>query len=50
MGLQRETLERRGTAVCKERLTPGARTPDGETAESSPGKYTRHQPQPQNLH
>lgn len=25
-------------AVCRGRLTPGARTPDGETAESNPGK------------
>lgn len=38
IGLQRETLERRGEAVCRGRLTPGAQMPDGETAESSPGK------------
>lgn len=36
--LQREPLERWGKAVCRGRLTPGAPTPDGETADSSPGK------------
>lgn len=38
ISLQKETLERRGKAVCRGRLTPGAQMPDGETAESSPGK------------
>ncbi len=38
IGLQRKTLERQGKAVRRGRLTPGAQTPDGETAESSPGK------------
>lgn len=38
IGLQRKTLERRGKAVRRGRLTPGAQAPDGETAESSPGK------------
>lgn len=38
ISLQRETLERQGEAVCSGRLTPGAQMPDGETAESNPGK------------
>lgn len=38
IGLYRETSARPGKAVYRGRLTPGAPMPDGETAESNPGK------------
>ena len=36
--LHRQTMERQGKAVHRGRFTPGSSSPDGETAESSPGK------------
>lgn len=35
-----------GKGVCGVRFTLGAPMPDGVTAESSPGKLTRHHLQP----